>query len=160
MSSPESFDISSGLHTDNRHCVTSSCSAYLIFDYEIVLNTHERRLSIYARYGRDLPDKNGCGAGDSDPYLKVVAYDINGNSRTKKTSTDQGDEDPEWNETLDFGVGMWTKFEVSVWDNDVLSDDRLSSTHTRSLPSTNTISMTGVSLSAYSGYVVINYSYN
>ena len=160
MSDPQSFDISPGYHSSLRHCVSSSCNAYLIFDYEFLFNKYERRLRIYARYGRNLPDEDGFLAGDSDPYLKVVAYDINGNSRTKKTSKDQGDEDPEWYETLDFGVGMWTRFEVSVWDADVGSDDRLSSTHRISLPSSNTISRTGVRRNCYSGYVVFNYHFN
>ena len=39
------------------------------------------------------------------------------------------DEEPEWYETLDFGVGMWRWFEESVWDSDLESDDRLSCTH-------------------------------
>ena len=160
MSDPQSFDISPGNHYSLRHCVSSSCNAYLIFDYQVLHNKYERRLRIYARYGRNLPDEDGWGAGDSDPYLKVVAYDINRNSRTKKTSTDQGDEDPEWYETLDFGVGMWTRFEVSVWDADVGSDDRLSSTHRISLPSSNTISRTGVRRNCYSGYVIFNYYFN
>ena len=160
MSNPQIFDISPGYHSSLRHCASSSCNAYLIFDYEVVRNKYERRLHIYARYGRNLPDKDSWPAGDSDPYLKVVAYDINGNSRTKKTSTDQGDENPEWNETLDFGVGMWTKFEVSVWDADVGSDDRLSSTHSINLPSANTVSRIGIRRNAYSGYVIFNYYFN
>ena len=77
----------------------------------------------------------------------------------KTTSTDRGDENPEWYQTLDFGVGMWTTFKVSVWDSNIGPDDRLSITHTRSLPSTNTISRSGIKLSCYSGYVVINYMF-
>ena len=146
MSDPQLFDITSGYNLGVRHSVTTS---YLIF-HEVLLNKYERRLSIYARYGSHLPDEDPWPAGKSDPYLKVVAYDINGNNRTKTTSTDQGDEDPEWYETLDFGMGMWTWFEVSVWDSDVGSDDSLSSTNTRSLPSSDTVLRTGVSLSAYS----------
>ena len=54
---------------------------------------------------------------------------------------------------------MWRWFEESVWDSDLESDDRLSSTHTRSLPSSDTVSRTGVSFSDYSSHVVINYSF-
>ena len=156
---PESFDISSGYHSRIRHCVANSCRAFLIFDYEVLPNKYERRLQIYARYGKNLPDRDGWGAGDSDPYLQVVAYDINGYSSPKTTSTDRGDENPEWYQTLDFGVGMWTTFKVSVWDSNIGPDDRLSITHTRSLPSTDTISRSGVRLCCYSGYVVINYTF-
>ena len=116
-------------------------------------------LEIYARYGKNLPDRDGWGAGDSDPYLQVVAYNILGISCTRTTSTDKEDENPEWYEMLDFGVGMWTRFEVSVWDSDIGADDRLSITHIIILPSNDTISQFGVRLSCYSGYVIINYTF-
>ena len=89
-----------------------------------------RRLRIYARNGHNLPDTDGWLAGNSDPYMEFVAYDLYGGSLRKKTSTDQGDESPEWYQWLDFGTRVWTKFTAKVWDDDVFSDDSLSNTHT------------------------------
>ena len=119
----------------------------------------ERRLRIKARYGRSLPDRDSWLAGDSDPYLEIKAYNVYGTSSTRKTNTDQGDESPSWNQNIDFGNNVWRRFTVSVWDADIGSDDRLSSTHTWYLPYTSSASSTGVRLNAYSGYVVFDYSY-
>ena len=160
MSRREKIDISPGYHPSLRHCVSPSCDAYLLFDYELIPNRYERTLVIHVRYGKNLPDEdNGCIEGDSDPYLIVVAYDINGKYETKRTQTDTEDLDPEWNETRSFAAGMWTRFEVTVWDKDKGVDDRLSDTHNITLPSTDAVSRTDVNLTAYSGYVIIDYHY-
>ena len=118
-----------------------------------------RRLRIYARYGSSLPDRDGWLAGESDPYLEITAYNAFGGSWTRTTSTDQGDESPEWYETIDFGVNVWRKFTVTVWDADVGADDRLSVTRTWYLPASSSASFNGVRHNAYSGYVVFDYSY-
>lgn len=62
------------------------------------------RLRFYARFGKDLLDKDGCDAGGSDPYVEVVAYDESGNRKTLRTRTDENDESPEWFQMLDFSL--------------------------------------------------------
>ena len=53
------------------------------------------RLRIFARYGSGLPDRDGWLAGDSDPYVRVIAYTSGGGSRSLRTGEDRGDESPE-----------------------------------------------------------------
>ena len=160
MSDIEYIDIPTGSQTGIRHCVTPDCSSFLILDTDVILNRCERSLTVTANYGRNLPDEDGWGAGNSDPYVKVVAYDINGRTTEDKTRHIQGDHNPDWNQSLDFGRDIWTRFEVSVWDKDIGFDDRLSSDYVKSLPSTS--SVTSSSFTVYTnggGYVKMKYSY-
>ena len=108
-------------------------------------------LKIYARYGVNLQNKDRIG-GESDPYMKVRAYEINGNSDEKTTGIDWGDEYPDWYENLTFVTGTWIKFAVSIWDKDSFCDDRLSSTYTYHLPDDCEV---GIRLNAYDGGYVI-----
>ena len=110
---------------------------------------------VYARGGTGLPDEDGW-FNDSDPYLEVIAYDYLGNSLRKRTNEDSGDESPEWNESLIFGCRAWKKFTVKVWDEDIFSDDALSSSETFYLNSFP-IQRTFVRHNAYSGYVRFDY---
>ena len=120
----------------------------------------QRRLRFYARYGRNLPDEDGWGAGDSDPYMEFIAYDVFGNSIQRTTSTDQGDDSPTWNENIDMGTRAWKKFKVRVMDNDVFSDDTLSSWHTWNLPSSSSASRSYVRFDTYgNGYVKFDYTF-
>ena len=113
------------------------------------------RLRIYARYGKDLPDKDGLLSGDSDPYIEVIAYDRDGNSKRLRTKQDKGDESPEWNQWLDFGVDNWSRFTVRIWDEDFGSDDSLSAPTTYYLSSYITRKL--VKKNANSGYVYFDY---
>ncbi len=113
------------------------------------------RLRIYARYGSGLPDRDGWFAGDSDPYVRVIAYNHNGYSRSLRTRDDRGDESPEWYQWLDFGVNSWTRFTVKVYDEDVGSDDSLSSTTTYNLNAHTT--RTYVRKDCDSGYIYFDY---
>ena len=118
------------------------------------------RLKFYARYGRNLPDEDKWLAGDSDPYMKFVAYDVYNKSYEKRTSTDRNDNDPEWYENIDFGIRPWKRFEVSVWDFDAIgSDDRLSDTKNWDLPCNNSISAYYVTHKAGRGFVKFDYMY-
>lgn len=192
LTATQEFSISPGLHTYVRHCGDASCSAYVYFDYNLILDGNEcspnpcvrgtctdlissyrcncpsgysgtrceerrGRLRIYARYGSGLPDRDGWGAGDSDPYVKVTAYRLSGGTTTLRTRHDQGDESPEWNQWLDFGVDSWTRFTVRVYDADVGSDDSLSSTSTYYL--NNHISRTYVRKNCDSGYIYFDYHF-
>lgn len=120
-------------------------------------------LRFYARYGKDLPDKDKLpsGAGKSDPYMRFVAYDVDGNSYTKDTFTDIDDEDPEWYQVIDFGIGPWRVFEVSVWDDDDATgpDQRLSNTMIVFLPYIGSLSAKNVDLTAYTGFVKFDFHY-
>ena len=85
--------------------------------------------------------------------------DYQGNSVTKRTDDDGGDESPEWNEYLYFGTRAWRYFTVSVWDEDDNPDDALSGAYTYYLPSSS-VSRTFVVLNAYSGYVQFDYYFS
>jgi astacin len=146
----------SGTCIDGCASYSCICPSLYVGDW---CQCRERRLTICVLYGRDLPDEDSFVAGDSDPYVKITAYDIFGNLSIQETSTVQGDEDPEWNECFDFGIRCWRRFEMSVWDEDVHFDDRLSSTHTWHLPYTSFVLRTRARLNAYEGYVVFDYSY-
>ena len=77
-----------------------------------------------------LPDRDGWFNGDSDPYVRVIAYNSSGSPRSLRTGDDAGNESPEWNQWLDFGVDSWSRFTVQVYDEDSGSDDSLSSVST------------------------------
>ena len=112
-------------------------------------------LKVYARYGRNLPDKDGWFAGDSDPYMKVTAYDQYGNTVTRTTSHKQGNENPNWYQWLYFGTRAWKKIGVVVYDKDIGSDDALSSVSTYYLSKGYFSYKTKY---CYSGYVKFDYS--
>ena len=140
-------------------CSSYSCSCTSSYTGD-QCQYRQGRLTFYARYGSNLPDEDGWFAGDSDPYMKFVACDAHGYCYEKTTNIDEGDEDPEWYQSIDFGTRTWRRFEVSVWDDDgILSDDRLSSTQTWYLPTTTSASATFVTLNAYKGFVKFDYTY-
>ena len=186
ISEPEFIEVSYGYHSYIRHWVSHCHNSSLYLDYELkpefdeseyFLNPcqnesdctsffrsyrclyRQGRLKFYARYGRNLPDEDKWPAGDSDPYMKFVAYDVCGQYYEKRTSTDHNDNDPEWYENIDFGTGQWKRFEVSVWDEDLWFDDRLSDTENWDLPCNNHISAYFVTHEAYKGYIKFDYVY-
>ena len=57
-----------------------------------------------------------------------------GKSVTKKTSHKDGDQSPDWNESLNFGKGSWTEFKVRVYNSDFNADDPLSDQEKLALP--------------------------
>ena len=113
------------------------------------------RLRIFARYGSGLPDRDGWLAGDSDPYVQVIAYARGGGSRSLRTGCDRGDNSPEWNQWLDFGVDNWLKFTVQVYDEDIGSDDSLSSI--KYYVFSSHITMTYERKNCDSGYIYFDY---
>ena len=113
------------------------------------------RLRFYARHGINLQDRDGWFAGRSDPYVRVIAYSNFGYSKRLQTRHDQGDQSPEWNQWLDFGIDSWTRFTVQVFDRDVGRDDSLSSTTTYYL---NThISQRNVRKNCNRGHIYFDY---
>ena len=115
------------------------------------------RLRLYIRYGRGLPDEDPWPAGDSDPYVRVVAYDSNSNSRSREIRYIDKDESPSWYQWLDFGRNTWTRFEVRVYDDDWNPDDALSNWVSYYLNSHTT--MNNVIMYCYSGYIVFDYEF-
>ena len=152
LTATQQFHLSAGYHSSLRHC-SGNCAVY--FDYNLVTGVISGRLRIYVRYGHSLPDRDGWLAGDSDPYVKVVAYTRNGHPTTLQTSHRQGDESPEWNQWLDFGVDSWSRFSVQVYDRDPGSDDSLSNTRNYYLSSHT--SRTRNTMNCHSGYIVFDY---
>lgn len=185
MTRTQSFFITPGHHTYVKHCRDASCSAYMYFDYNLIVDGREcipnpclnggtcvegissyacrcragyggtrcenrrGRLRIYARYGYNLPDRDGSLAGDSDPYLSVTAYRSSGSSVTRSTRHIQ------W---LDFGTDNWQRFTVRIWDSDFGSDVALSSTYTYYLNSFR--SVTGAQVcgsNGCGGYIMFDY---
>ena len=186
----QTFSVSSGYHSNLQHCGDETCSARVVFDYNLIPDGNEcspnpcmrgtcsdlisdyrcncpsgyagrrcelisGRLRIYARYGSGLPDRDGWLAGDSDPYVRVIAYSSSGSTRSLRTGDDRGDQSPEWNQWLDFGVDSWSRFTVQVYDEDTGSDDSLSSVSTYYLSSH--ITRTYVRKNCDSGYIYFDY---
>lgn len=116
------------------------------------------RLRIYARYGSGLPDRDGWFSGDSDPYVRVTAYNHNGRPSTLHTRVDNGDESPEWNQWLDFGINTWRRFTVQVFDSDSGSDDSLSGVSTYRF--TQSTSNRYVRMNCDSGYIYFDYFFS
>ncbi len=114
-------------------------------------------LVVYARYGRNLPDKDGWW-NKSDPYMEFIAVDRFGNSRRLTTSVKSGTHNPNWYQSLNFGRRAWSYFRVRVYDSDNNADDAMSNSVTYSLPSP-TYSRSYVSHTCHSGNAVFDYSY-
>ena len=86
-------------------------------------------LSVQASHANNLPDEDGWLAGRSDPYMQVVATDILGFRETRRSRYIQGNQSPRWNQRLWFsGRRPWYRVEVTVYDSDIGSDDRLTVT--------------------------------
>ena len=113
-------------------------------------------LKIYARYGQDLPDKDGLW-NDSDPYLEIIAIDRNGYHVRKATSNISGNLNPVWNEWVEFETHEWAKFSITVYDSDSNADDPMSDRYTWTLVSHGYYA--DRRLDCYSGYIIFDYSF-
>ena len=60
-------------------------------------------LKVYVKYGQGLPHRNGWFAGDSDPYVKVIAVDDRSQQTTQQTQYIQRNENTNWYRWLNFG---------------------------------------------------------
>ena len=112
-------------------------------------------LWVYARYGLNLLNTDhGWYERQSDPYMKVTAYDHFGNAVTQTTFHVSDTVNPNWYQWLYFGAGAWTKMIVSVHDSDIEVDDALSGTSTYYL---HQGSFHNKIKYCYSGYVFFDY---
>ena len=66
----------------------------------------------------DLADKDGWTAGQSDPYMEVVAVPMEGNDQTLTTPVRGGTNNPTWNDYLVFKSSTWLALEIVVMDYD------------------------------------------
>ena len=138
-------------------CIPSSvfpnyrCLCPLAWTPESQCTSWESRcLQVVIKYAWGLDDEDWI-AGDSDPYTKITAFDMDGYSTSDQTPHRQGDESPTWNYYFNAGCGrQWKRFYFEVWDADFGFDDRLSSgqsiylTSLSSLPSCrHTVSLVG-----------------
>ena len=117
-------------------------------------------MNVYVRTGHNLPDRDPWPAGNSDPYVRVVAYDNYGYSVTRHTRTIRGNHNPTWNQWLHFGRRIWTRFTVQVYDNDGFltgSDDPMSGVGTRDLYWHT--AGTSVTMDCDRGHIVFNYEF-
>jgi Ca2+-dependent lipid-binding protein len=66
----------------------------------------------------NLEDRDGWTAGQSDPYMKIVAEDVRGRMHTKKTPVRHNTNNAFWYDYVEFLYNTWTKVTVSLWDYD------------------------------------------
>ena len=65
-----------------------------------------------------LADLDGWTAGNSDPYMEVVAEDVEGRKHSKRTPVRDGTNNPDWDDYLFFLYNTWNKVTVSILDYD------------------------------------------
>ena len=159
MSVSESFALTAtGSRKNVKHCTNPSCSGYLWLDYYLCPNgwsgdncAHRwGNLRFYIRYGHNLPDEDSWW-NNSDPYVEIIAYNSEGTSVRRTTSTKGGYQSPDWNQTLYFGKDAWKRFKVKVWDSDWNADGALSNQHTVTITSGSHTYLT------HSGYIKYDY---
>ena len=155
LTATQSFSVNPGQRF-LQHCGNSTCERRMTFSISLTKTCHclnggkcrrnyscrctkgyggphcqylRGKLSIHAIDAKNLINKES--SGKSDPYLVVLAYDHSGNISTQRTHYVHNDNEPLWNEDLDFGVSEWGWFTIQAWDRDTQSgDDRLSYAHT------------------------------
>ena len=89
----------------------------------------EQTLKAYFRvggYASNLADHDWGAAGQSDPYMEVVAEAVDGYTEKKETSVKGGTNNPTWYNELKFSERIWSKITVKILDDDGLgSPDQL-----------------------------------
>ena len=68
--------------------------------------------------GTHLPDLDGWTAGNSDPYMEVIATDVNGYTETKTTPVIGGTNNAYWDDYLEFSQRTWEELKVNIMDYD------------------------------------------
>ena len=78
--------------------------------------------------GDSLPNTDDESFGDnSDPYVRLIFVDSNGNIFYDQTSTQFNSGNPEWNERIVMQEREWQFFRMRAFDQDVGSDDDIMS---------------------------------
>eukprot|EP00197_Chlamydomonas_leiostraca_P007216 CAMPEP_0202865554 /NCGR_PEP_ID=MMETSP1391-20130828/6227_1 /ASSEMBLY_ACC=CAM_ASM_000867 /TAXON_ID=1034604 /ORGANISM="Chlamydomonas leiostraca, Strain SAG 11-49" /LENGTH=341 /DNA_ID=CAMNT_0049545413 /DNA_START=102 /DNA_END=1127 /DNA_ORIENTATION=- len=76
-------------------------------------------LTVQLLFAKDL--KDGDLFGKQDPYAKLTV----GNQTFRSKTHNRGGKNPVWNETFRFTVINENTLEVTVWDEDMVSDDKI-----------------------------------
>ena len=117
-------------------------------------------LQVFARFGRNLPDKDGFFRGKSDPYIRFTAKDSDGNKVVRRTRTIKGKHNPVWNQRITFPVDTWRSLQVQVFDSDPGRDDKLSRAQTFSISPGSHLSIRHCALtSRCRGYILFDYTF-
>ena len=66
----------------------------------------------------NLADRDPSWAGQSDPYMEVVATSAGGSEQKLKTPHRGGTNNPRWDDYLVFQVSVWKKIAVKIMDYD------------------------------------------
>jgi hypothetical protein len=66
----------------------------------------------------NLADLDRWTAGVSDPYMEVVATDVNGYTEKRTTPVRGGTRHPEWLDYLEFTKRTWEKITIKILDFD------------------------------------------
>ena len=69
-------------------------------------------------HATSLPDYDDWTAGNSDPYMEVIATDVNGYTETKTTPVIGGTSNAYWDDYLEFSQRTWEELQVNIWDYD------------------------------------------
>ena len=119
-----------------------------------------RSLQVFARLGRNLPDKDGFLKGKSDPYVRFTARDSDGNNVVRSTRRIKGNHNPVWNQRITFPVDTWRSLQVQVFDSDLGRDDALSRAQTFSItPGPHRYIRHCALTSRCSGYILFDYTF-
>ena len=127
-----------------NNCTYAKCSCPSPYTGSYCQYNQLVRLRINLFNGRNLPNEDFPYSAASDPYVKVTAYDVDGDAYEIKSSRKSNTLNPNWNENIDFGIGSWTTFTVSVWDHDSrllyrCDDDDKFGSHRRFSPEQNPV---------------------
>lgn len=150
--------LNGGTCIDGLSSYTCSCAtSYTGVHCETLL--YRGILKVYVRYARNLKDTDPW-LNDPDPYVRVIAVDVEGNEHQRDTSVKDGTRNPTWNQWLDMGGKTYQPFfKLQIRDEDsglTGSDDAMSSIETVSVePGLHTF----LTHSAYdNGYLRYNYN--
>ena len=120
------------MHNNIRHCVDTSCSGYVTFNYRFIQVT-TAKLRVNVRYARSLPDTDPIW-NSPDPYVRVEAIRSNGVVDARNSRIIGGTQSPTWNQWIDFGCQEWAVFNIQIKDDDdgffTGSDDDMSNKET------------------------------
>ena len=65
-----------------------------------------------------MQDLDGWTAGNSDPYMEVIATDVNGYTETKTTPVIGGTNNAYWDDYLEFSQRTWEELKVNIMNYD------------------------------------------
>ena len=113
-----------------------TCQCTSVWDPSTQCSSQESRcLSIRIRGARGLPNDDGFGGGDIEPYVRFWMYDNHGGNVYVQTGWVRGP-NPNWNHGVNIncehGERVWDRFHFQIWESDggFLGGDDHIETHT------------------------------